>query len=162
MLEQEFAKLVEGIIDTIAKDADHEILESRVTMLNSIPQCVRADGEKYSSFAARFNSKVSIYINAHKTLSVDEEETFELLLISNARLNSSDLNSLNLHLHYTTKPSSAPHGSFLFAATPHTRRDTVRIIRNTISYSFGRVKNLSLCVVQGLVVSAFRGLMPCR
>ncbi len=123
--ESEFSSLIEGVIDTIAKDADHEVLENRVKLLNSIHSCVRDDNESPANFATRFNSRVSVYINAHKPLSEDEEETFALMLIANSNLKSTDLNSLNFHVSSTSK--ALPKRNDLFIS-----QDNLKTIRTSL------------------------------
>lgn len=79
-------KLIEQIINLIAKDIVYERNGRKVEILSAIHSCERNEEETSSDFLSRFKSLISRYAVQISTIDEEKSSQFALLLVRNARL----------------------------------------------------------------------------
>ena len=91
-------KMVEKILNTIAKDTPTEKVKREVDLLTEIQSCQRTSDESPSTFAVRFSSAVAAYANQTVELNENTSRQFAVLMLRNANLSPDTLNSLLFQL----------------------------------------------------------------
>lgn len=102
------SKLIESIIDTIAKDTPNESVMREVDFLSAIQSCIRNEGESVPKFVNRFKGTVARYVNQTAELNAFANRQFAILILRNAKLSPGTMNSVTFQL--TTNASSSSAG----------------------------------------------------
>lgn len=91
-------KLVEGIIEVIAKESEVDKLRREVELLSEIHSCSRYDSEKPSKYVVRISSALERYINQTGIIDPKVSRQLATLMIQNANLTADTLTSIIFQL----------------------------------------------------------------
>lgn len=105
-------KLVEKIIDIIARESSTELIKTEVDVVTEVHFCERWKGETASEFVNRFNGALARYTNQAGSQSELPDLQFATLLIRNAKMSPDTTKSIVFQLTAYIK-SSGTKGSKL-------------------------------------------------
>lgn len=91
-------KLMESIIDTIAKDSPNEAAVREVELILDIQMCQRTDTETVPTFVNRYKGAVARYINQTAEFNVFADRQFAIIMMRNASLTSHTMNPIAFQL----------------------------------------------------------------
>lgn len=98
------SKLMESIIETIAKDTPNEAVMREVELLSNIQLCQRNNTETVPEFVGRYKGAVARYVNQTAELTEFANRQFAIIMLRNAKLASNTMNTVTFQI--TTKASS--------------------------------------------------------
>lgn len=93
---EERLKMVESILNAIAKDSAVEKFRREVDLLTQIQNSRKEDGENTAGFTARFTAAVATYSNQNSLLTAYTSRQFAILMLRDAGLSPDIMNSLLL------------------------------------------------------------------
>lgn len=92
------SKMVEVIIDTIARDTPNEAVVREVDLLSNIQQCQRSGTETVPDFVCRYRSAIAKYVNQTAELNGFADRQFAIIMLRKAKISSNTMNTVVFQL----------------------------------------------------------------
>lgn len=105
-------KLVDAIIDTIAKDTLNEAVVREVEFLSNIQLFQRGNTETVPTFVNRYKNAIARYVNQTSQLSEFENRQFAIIMLRNTNLSSNTMNTVTFQLTTNANKSVETHPNF--------------------------------------------------